>query len=178
MRKIVIKVKVRGRDEFEEKVTELGHDFGPLYWQHDRVYVPRGYKRGQNYPRFIMRTEMKAIDRPANYFLIFKRHIEDTGIELENMTMIKDYAEAVEMIMQLGFMLQKEVSRKRQDVKISNETKLYLDKVEGVSGVFAKIEAEIPEDKKIVEVRNEAREFFEKVGEKNFYEKTYAELLN
>ena len=92
--------------------------------------------------------------------------------------MIKDYAEAVEMIMQLGFTLQKEVSRKRQDVKISNETKLYLDKVEGVSGVFAKIEAEIPEDKKIVEVRNEAREFFEKVGEKNFYEKTYAELLN
>lgn len=177
MKKVVMKVKVKGRDEFEEKISQLGYDFGPLYWQHDRVYVPRGYKRARNLPRFILRTEMNAIDRPAKYYLILKRHIEDSGIEIENVSLIKDYTEVVEMVMQLGFTLEAEVSRKRQEARISENEKIFLDKIEGVNGVFAKFERTIFEDEKVVEARNEIFGLFERIDERNIVEKSYAEIL-
>ncbi|MBQ3275251.1 CYTH domain-containing protein [Candidatus Saccharibacteria bacterium] len=177
MKKIIVKAKIKGHDEFEQKVAELGFDFGPVYWQHDRVYVPRGYKRGQNYPRMIMRTEMRVVDRPARYFLILKRHIEDSNTEVEYETLIKDYTEAVGMAMQLGFELYAEVSRKRQDLKIKDGQTLYLDKVEGTNGFFAKIEAEIPEGRRAETIRKEVLELFDKTLEQNFSQETYAEMI-
>ena len=81
MKKIIVKVHLgKSREAFEQKLSDIEFDFSPVYWQHDRVYVPRGYKRGENYPRMIMRTEMKAVDRPPRYFIILKRHIEDSGL--------------------------------------------------------------------------------------------------
>ncbi|MBQ7802828.1 CYTH domain-containing protein [Candidatus Saccharibacteria bacterium] len=177
MKKIIVKAKIHGKDDFEQKVSEKGFDFGPVYWQHDRVYLPRGYKRGQNYPRMIMRTEMKAVDRPARYFLILKRHIEDSNTEVEHTTLIKDYTEAVGMIMQLGFELYGEVSRKRQELKVKDGQTLYLDKIEGVNGSFAKLEAEIPENLRVETVRKEVLKFFEEIGEQNFSGETYAEMI-
>lgn len=175
MKKIIVKTRVKGRDEFERKMTEMGLDFGPLYWEHDRVYVPRGYRRGQNLPRFILRTEMKAVDRPARYFLIFKRHIEDTNLEIEYSSLIKDYTEAVGMVMQLGFELYAEVSRRRQETKVDNGI-LYFDKVEGLNGYFAKIEAGIPENGRAETVRREVLQTFEKLGENNFAQEMYGEM--
>ena len=75
MKKVIVKCKLSGRDRFEQKLAEIDLDFSPIYWQHDRVYLPRGYKRGMNLPRLIMRTEMKAVDRPPKYFLLLRRHI-------------------------------------------------------------------------------------------------------
>ena len=55
-------MRLRSREDFENKLTEMGMDFGPVYWQHDRVYVPRSFRRGANYPRMIMRTERNMGD--------------------------------------------------------------------------------------------------------------------
>ena len=105
MRKIVLKVRLKNRDKFEEKLDRAGIDLGQVVWGHDRIYLPRGYKRGGNYPRFILRTEMKAVDRPAKYYLIQKRHIEDTNIEVVHQTEVKEYLEAVGMMREMGFSL-------------------------------------------------------------------------
>ena len=77
MKKVIVKVKLKNREDFEEKLNEIGVDFSPLYWQYDRIFAPKGYRRGLNLPRVIMRTEMKAIDKPARYFVIFRRHIDE-----------------------------------------------------------------------------------------------------
>ena len=57
MRKVIVKVKLASRDRFEEKLSDIDLDFSAIYWQHDRVYIPRGYKKNSNYPRLVMRTE-------------------------------------------------------------------------------------------------------------------------
>ena len=57
MRKIVLKVRLKNRDKFEEKLDRAGIDLGQVVWGHDRIYLPRGYKRGGNYPRFILRKK-------------------------------------------------------------------------------------------------------------------------
>ena len=177
MKKIVTKVKLKGRDEFEAKLSRAGYDFGAIYWQHDRVYVPRGYQKGRNLPRFVLRTEMKAVDKPAKYYLIFKRHIEDSGVEIENKTEIKDYTEAVEMVMQMGFELLGEVSRKRQETKLKSGEKLYLDNVERISGYFLKVETELSGADVVEKRRIENYKVFEKLEENNFVQGMYAEML-
>ncbi|MBR3204614.1 hypothetical protein IKF81_02955 [Candidatus Saccharibacteria bacterium] len=177
MKKIVTKVRLHGRDEFEDKLARAGYDFGPIYWQHDRIYLPRGYRRGQGFPIFVMRTEMKAVDRPPKYFLILRRHIDDIDIELEFVTVVKDYLEAVEIVKQLGFELDVEVSRKRQELKLKNGRTLYLDDIEGLSGFFAKVEASLADSDVVEKKRLECEEVFRKFEERNFYEQTYAELL-
>lgn len=177
MKKVVVKTKIRGRDDFEERLGRAGFDFGPIYWQHDRVYIPRGYRRGQNYPRFVLRTEMRAIDRPAKYYLILKRHIEDSGAEIEHVTAVKDYTEAVGIVMQLGFELFAEVSRKRQETRFRDGKVLFLDKIEGVNGYYAKIEKVIPEGEKVDIVKDEIARAFAEMGEQNFVQETYAEVL-
>ena len=102
MKTAVVKVKVKNREELENKMNEIDLEFEPMVWQHDRVYVPRGFKSGANMPRMVMRTEMKAIDRPAKYELILKRHIEDSNLDVVARTIVSDYVEMVNMIHQLG----------------------------------------------------------------------------
>ena len=103
MKKVIVKMKLKSREEFENTLTSLGMDFSPIFWQHDRVYVPRNYRRGAGFPRMIMRTEMKAVDRPPKYSLILKRHLEDSNIEIVDETVVKDYTEAANIVLQLGF---------------------------------------------------------------------------
>ena len=90
MRKVIVKAKLSSRDKFEEKLSDIELDFGPIFWQHDRIYVPRGYKKGMNLPRLVMRTEMKAVDKPAKYSLILRRPIEDSGVDVIEETQIKN----------------------------------------------------------------------------------------
>ena len=90
MRRVNIKVKVDNLAEFEKRMKEIELEFEPTLYQHDRVYVPRGYKRGMSLPRLVMRTEMKTVDKPAKYKLILKRHIEDSGIEITDRSEVRD----------------------------------------------------------------------------------------
>ena len=90
MKKVILKCQLSSGDKFEKKLSDIDLDFSPIYWQHDRVYVPRNYKRGMNLPRLIVRTNMKAVDVSPEYLLILKRHIEDSGIDVVEETDIKD----------------------------------------------------------------------------------------
>lgn len=165
MKKVIVKCKLKNRDDFEKKLTEIDMDFSPMYWQHERVFVPRNYQKRNSFPRLILRTEMKAVDRPAKYELELRRHIEDSGVDIVDTTVIRDYLEAANIIMQLGFEPQNEVSSRRQELVLGKGTKLFLDKVDGMAGFYAKIEAELDEEDKVEEVRNELLMTFEQLGQ-------------
>lgn len=177
MKKVVVKMKLNSREAFEKKLDKMGMEFAPVFWQHDRVFVPRNYRRGGGYPRLIMRTEMKAVDKPAKYSLILKRHIEDANVEIFDETKVADYTEAANIILQLGFKMEAEISRRRQEMKMGEGVMMYLDKVEGINGYFAKIETEVKEKDSSSALRTEIIKTFENLDQKNEIIQTYSELL-
>ncbi|MBR5389434.1 hypothetical protein IK146_02655 [Candidatus Saccharibacteria bacterium] len=177
MKKVVVKMKLKNREDFENRLTSLGMDFGAIYWQHDRVYVPRSFRRGGGYPRLIMRTEMKAVDRPAKYSMILKRHIEDSNVEVVDETKVVSYTEAANIILQLGFKQIAEISRRRQEIRMGEGTMMYLDKIEGVQNYYSKIEADLNEGDSAGQLRDEVLKTFESLEEKNEAPETYAEIL-
>ncbi|MDO4398995.1 MAG: CYTH domain-containing protein [Candidatus Saccharibacteria bacterium] len=178
MKKVILKCKLSSRDKFEDKLSDIDLDFSAIYWQHDRVYAPRGYKRGMNLPRLVMRTEMKAVDKPPKYSLILRRHIEDSGIDVVEETSIKDYQNTVNIILQLGFKLVGEVSRRRQELKMGEDTYIYLDKIDGRSGYYAKIESNLGQDDSVAAAREDLKKTFETLNETNFVNDSYFELKN
>ncbi len=188
MRKVILKCKLENSDRFEDKLSEIGLDFSPLIWQHDRVYVPRGYKRGANLPRLIMRTTMYAIDRPPEYSLILKRHIEDSGVDIVEETVITDYVSIVNIILQLGFKQAGEVSRRRQTIQMDERDLIYLDEIDKpgenrdpnlkfpAPGAYAKLETTLDPEESVAEVRKDVRDTFAALGENNIIESPYFEL--
>lgn len=176
MKKVILKCKLSSRDDFEAKLSDINFDFGPIYWQHDRVYTPRGYKPKSNFPRLVMRTELKAIDEEPQYFLILRRHIEDSGVDIVEKTAITDYATTANIILQLGFRQAGEVSRRRQDLDMGEGTVILLDELDGQDGTYAKIETILQSTDSIEAVRQDLTKTFETLGESNFVESAYFEL--
>ena len=131
MRKAIVKCKLKNHDEFERKLSDIDLDFSQIYWQHDRIYVPRNYKPHANFPRLIMRTEMRSVDKPAKYYFILKRHIEDSGIDVAEETIVQDYEKLVNIILQLGFKPIAEVSRRRQDLKMGEGNFIFTSSISG-----------------------------------------------
>lgn len=176
MKKAILKCKLTSRDKFEDKLSDIDLDFSAIYWQHDRVYVPRGYKRGMNLPRLVMRTEMKAVDKPPKYSLILRRHIEDSGVDVVEETIVKDYENTANIILQLGFKPAGEVSRRRQDLKMGEGTYIYLDKIDGKNGYYAKIESNLVANDSVTDAKIDLQKTFETLGESNFTDNAYFEL--
>ena len=177
MKKVILKCKLDNRDIFEDKLNEIDLDFGAMYWQHDRIYVPRGYKRGMNLPRLVMRTEMHAVDEPPKYSLILKRHIEDSGVDIVETTPVEDYANTVNIILQLGFKPAAEVSRRRQELMMGPGTKIYLDEIDGRPGdSYAKIESDLTTTDSILEAKEDLKKTFSTLGEETIVENAYFEL--
>ena len=176
MKKVILKCKLKSRDEFEQKLADIDLDFSPVYWQHDRVYVPKNYKAHANFPRLMMRTEMKAVDKPAKYYFILKRHIEDSGVDIAETTSVSDYEKLVNIIMQLGFRSAGEVSKRRQDLKMGEGTFIYLDKIDGENGYFAKIESELEGGDSVLEAKQDLKKTFQTLGESGFVESAYFEM--
>ena len=176
MKKVILKCKLSNRDKFEDKLSDIDLDFSAIFWQHDRVYVPRGYKPNMNFPRLVMRTEMKAVDRPPKYSLILRRHIEDSNIDVIEETSIRDYENTVNIILQLGFKPAGEVSRRRQSLKMGEGTNIYLDKIDNKPGYYAKIESTLAADDSPIEAREDLKKTFETLGETAFVDKPYAEI--
>ena len=178
MKKIVLKAKVKSYDDFEKNLDEIGKDLAPIIWQHDRVFVPRGYKRGMNFPKIIMRTEMKAVDRPAQYEMILRRHVEDSGIDIIESTVVKDYVDSVNIIYQLGFKNIAEVSRRRQIADLGEGIKIYLDKIDNLNGYYAKMEMVLRDEDVVAEVRDDMKKTFRDVFKiEKFVEQSYFEIL-
>ena len=176
MKKVILKCKLSSHEKFEKKLSDIDLDFSPIYWQHDRVYVPKNYKKNYNFPRLVMRTEMKAVDKPAKYKLILKRHIEDSGIDIIEETMIKDYEQMVNIVLQLGFKQVAEISRRRQDLKMGEGNYIYLDKIDNLPGYYSKIESELAEGDSVVEARLDLEKTFKTLGESNFIDLPYSEI--
>ena len=166
MRKIIYKSKIDSRDEFEARLSSLDYDFGPVYWQHNRVFIPKNYQNHSNYPRMILRIEMKAVDRPAKYELICKRHIEDSGVTISHATQVKDYSEAASILLQLGFVMQAEISRRRQAIDNQEEN-------------FVKIEITLEDDEKVGEAQRKLESLLAEFGLTGNIrlKETYAELV-
>lgn len=176
MKKVIVKCKLKSRDGFVKKLDDIELKFSPVYWQHDRVYIPREYKSGMNFPRLVMRTEIKSVDKPARYYFILRRHIEDSGVDVVEKTEIKNYEEMVKIIFQLGFKLAKEVSRRRQTLDMGEGTYIHLDKIDNLSGYYAKIESELNPNDSVTEARQDLEKTFQTLGERNFVDKAYFEI--
>lgn len=176
MKKIILKAKLKSRDNFEDKLNDIDMEFGTIYWQHDRVYAPRGFKRGMNLPRLVMRTDLKAVDEPPKYYLILRRHIEDSGVDIIEKTPVEDYTSAVNTILQLGFKQIGEVSRRRQTLEMGEGTIIHLDEIDGKNETYAKIESVLNPTDSVESVKADLEKTFETLGESNFVELAYFEL--
>ena len=168
MRKIIYKTQIKDRDEFERKLSSLDFDFGPMYWQNTH----------QNYPRMNLVIEMRAVNRPAKYELVCKRHIEDSGVTIVHSTQVRDYAEAANILLQLGFELQAEVPRRRADVRINERTVVYLDRIDTLNEDFVKVEVELDDGESVQLAQQELESLLNNFGlrEMNRVKETYAEL--
>ena len=176
MKKVIVKCKVRNRDRLEKNLEDVGLEFSPVYWHHDRVYVPRGYKGRSNYPRLIMRTEMHSVDETPTYLLSLRRHIEDSGVDIIEDVPVTDYQGMVNVILQLGFKQFGEVSRRREEIKISENTMLYLDTLDSDNSIYAKIESVLSEKEPAIVAKTELISTLRSFGETDVVESTYFEL--
>ncbi len=176
MKKVIVKCKLSNKNNFEQKLNDIDLFFGETLWQHDRVYVPRGYKPHSNYPRLVMRTEMTAVDKPAKYYLLQRRHIEDNNTDIINATPVHNYSAAVNIVHQLGFTKLTEISRRRRELKMGEGVTIFLDKVEQVPGYYAKMEARLDESESPAELRHDLNKTFAVLEQKNIINRTYAEL--
>ena len=179
MKRVTIKVKVSNLEELEQRMKDINLEFEPTLYQHDRIYVPRGFKRGMNMPRLITRTEMSSVDKPAVYKLILKRHIEDSGIEITDRSVIRDYTEVSNIIHQLGFVLISEVSRRRKRIKLSDVSRIYLDKIDKLDDYYLKIETALDEGDKVDEVMSDLRRTLKlfNLDKQDVSQESYFELL-
>ena len=119
---------------------------------------------------------MKAVDKPAKYSLILRRHIEDSGVDIVEETPIKNYEEMVNIILQLGFKPIAEVSRRRQDLKMGEGNYIYIDKIDNLPGYYAKIESDLTDGDSVVEAKLDLEKTFMTLGESNFIDSPYSEL--
>lgn len=178
MKKLIVKGLIENPTFFEGQVRSARLLFEPAIWQHERVYVPRDYRAGTNAPRLVMRTEILTTEEPARYYMYLKRHIEDSGVDIVNLTAVGDYTEASAIIHQLGFKKLAEVSRKRQELQLDARTVIYRDTIEGLDGEFLKLEFILDDDASVEAARRELFTTLKLFGQKTFLLQTYADLLN
>lgn len=177
MKKVVLKSQVPDLAKLEKKMSSIGMAFSPAVWQSERIFWPSDFRPRMNQPRLILRTEVAQTNQPAIYYLYLKRHIEDSGLDFVHVTTVGDYAEAIEIIKQLGYREAADVSRQRQTLQLDGHTALYLDKVEGIEGSFLKLEVEMIKEAPVDAVRATLFETLSLLGLETFMMQTYAELL-
>jgi len=179
MKRVVVKVKLPNRADFVGMLEDIDMEFSEAFWQHDRVFVPKGYERGKGLPKLSLRTIVKNAEKPAAYALVLRRHIENKGIDVVNFTTFKDYTEMAGILHQMGLEVKYEVARQRQELSMGDNVKIYLDKVEGLPGYYAKLESTLGEEDDPEDVREDLTKTFEvlKVGRKHVVEKNYGELM-
>ena len=179
MKKVVVKMKLPSKADFLETLGDIDMEFSEAYWQHDRVFVPKGYERGKGLPKLSLRTIVKDAEKPAAYALVLRRHIENKGIDIVNSTTFKDYTEMAHILHQMGFEIKYEVARQRQELAMGDNVKIYLDKIDGLLGHYAKIETTLAEGDEPGEAKEDLLKTFEvlKVGRRGLVERSYGELM-
>lgn len=178
MKKTIIKMKLNSRTDFIEMLNEIDFTFSAPYWQHDRVFVPKRFTRDKAMPRLSLRTIVKDPEKKATYALVMRRHFEDEKFDLVNATVVKDYSETAHILYQLGYELRYEVSRRREELRMGNSVNVYIDKIDGLPGYYARIESDLGENDDPQEAYNDILETFKvlHVNGKPVIE-TYGEIL-
>lgn len=176
MKKVILKARIRNLEEFEQKLEAVTASLSMPVWVHDRVFVPRNYEARKNWPRLILRTEMRATDRPPRYLLVMKRHIEDSDVDFVNEVEYFEYEEMAEIVLQMGFGMVKELGRQRQEVKW-DEILVRVDRIAGEN--FVKLEAELLPVEKVGDVQKLLLERMKKLGVKReeILDEPYFEIL-
>ncbi len=177
MRKMIVKSQLADRAAFEEQLAGIGMKLSPVRWQHERVYVPRDFRPQTNQPRMVMRTEMRAVNRPPQYAMYLKRHIEDSGLDFVHVTPVENYLGATGIIHQLGFRKLAEVSRQRREVRLDEKMVIYVDAVERLDGEFIKIEADLAEDETVGNLKESLFRTLKMLGIEMVVFQTYAEMI-
>ena len=178
MKKLIVKSQLPDRASLDTQLTNIGMELSPVIWQHERVYLPSDYRPAMNFPRMVMRTEVRSTDKPATYAMYLKRHIEDSGVDWVDFTEVKDYTAASGIIHQLGFRKVAEISRQRQELWLDDKTVIYLDKVESLPEHFIKIEAELSEDEPVDLLRRDLFNILQMLGQTTFTMQTYFDLIS
>lgn len=176
MKKAILKCKLENPDDFKRKLSDIDLDFSDAYWYHDRIYVPKNYQPKSNFPRLIMRTETKSEDAPSQFYLILKRHLEDSGLDIAETTVIDEYEKMVNIVFQLGFKFAAEISRSRQSLVVGEGTYIHLDKIENLPGYYAKIESDVSAPELVTETHQDIKKTFYTLGESNFIDNAYFEM--
>lgn len=180
MKKSIVKVKLNSRADFISTLEDINFNFCEPYWQHDRIFVPKGYNREKTMPRLSLRTIVKDPNKDAIYALILRRHFDDKKIDIINSVVVKDYTEAAHIVYQLGYELRAEVSRRREELDMGNTIKIYIDKIDNLPGYYAKIESDLAEGDDAIAARDDLIETFKVLGVKRVapVDQTYGELLD
>lgn len=155
MKRLILKLPLNNRFDLINRLSDIGFIFGKPYYQHDRVFVPREYQKDHNYPRITLRTEIRDESKPPVYKLSLRRHINDSGIDIIEMTPILDYVAAANLITQLGFTLHSEISRRRRALELSKSLRMYLDNIDGLTGEYLKFESDLLPSDKVSAVRKD-----------------------
>lgn len=177
MKKLIVKSLLKKPEFFERRAGSVGMEFAPAIWQHERVYLPHDFRPKMNYPRMVLRTEVKTTDEPAEYALYLKRHIEDSGVDVVDFTTVGNYTEASAIVHQLGFRKVAEISRQRRVAELDDKTMIYLDTLEGLNGTFVKIEVILNDGVSVAQTREEMLEMLRLFGQDTFLLQTYADLM-
>lgn len=165
MKRLILKLQLNNRFDLINRLSDIGFVFGDTYYQHDRVFVPREYQKDNNYPRITLRTEIRDKKQPPIYKMSLRRHINDSGIDIIEMTPILDYTAAANLIAQLGFTLHSEVSRRRRALALSKSLRMYLDKIDGLSGEYLKFESDLSPSDKVSVVKKDLEDTLITLGQ-------------
>lgn len=155
MRRIILKSQLNNRFGLLQRLADINLEFSDVYFLHDRVYVPKNYRPSSNFPHLSLRTVVKKPNHPADYFLIFHRHLKDSEIDLIETSPLKDYTSMANIISQLGFTLKAEIDRQRRELILGEAVRMYTDFVEGLDAEYLKIESDLTELDDPVSVRND-----------------------
>jgi Adenylate cyclase, class 2 (thermophilic) len=179
MKRAVVKAKLKNKIDFLKTLADIDLEFGETYYQHDRIFLPRGYKPDQSTPKAIIRTNVKRTDKAPTYYLILKRHVKDQDVDIVHRTSISDYSETAYILHQLGFELSSEVIKQRQNLTMDGGIEICIDKVDNL-GTFVKIESNVGEGEDPKLIRKDLEKTLEVLDIKsnNVIDNTYANLLS
>jgi predicted adenylyl cyclase CyaB len=159
-------------------LQDVGLEFSEAYFQHDRIFLPRGYRSGSRLPRMVLRTKV-PVGKSVSYRLILKRETEQRGAAAVYATHITNYAETVHMLQQLGFGHKADIELGRQEINMGQGVMLYLDEVKGL-GKYLKVEVAKADDvEATAETTDELLEIMKLLGirEKTITADSYRSLL-
>ena len=180
MKKSIVKMKLTSRVDFISTLEEINFKFSEPYWQHDRIFVPKGYDRDKSLPRLSLRTIVKNPNKDAIYALVLRRHYAEKKIDVVNAITFKDYTEAAHILYQLGYNLKSEISRRREELSMGETIKIYIDKIDNIPGYYAKIESDLADGDDPIAAREDLIETFRVLNVKRGdpLDMTYGEILD